>query len=195
MLAATKLAGVAAVLLIVCDVAAAFAPGAAFLPTTRLGLRAGQPVSRRLSRPAVAKRLSMQEGGEPTEELKPLIPLYEDDSDALAAQKSKAQSSKQGGISKSMRDKLLKENQVPALVQISALVQITKSDAGDLSRAPAGALLDWSGNCSLNFGTSTCGCTASFRADALTRKNVHAGSWGRPRCSVRPLPAPPFPSQ
>jgi len=80
-------------------------------------------------------RLSMQEGGEPTEELKPLIPLYEDDSDALAAQKSKAQSSKQGGISSSMREKLLKENQVPALVQI------TKSVAGAFSREKAPASL------------------------------------------------------
>ncbi|KAJ1477443.1 hypothetical protein T484DRAFT_1963320 [Baffinella frigidus] len=100
--ASTKLVGIAALLLVLCDVAAAFAPGAALQPTNRLGLRAAQPVSRRLSRPAVA-RLSMQEGGEP---------LYEDDSDAMVAQKMAQKSSKQGGISDGMRAKLLKENQV-----------------------------------------------------------------------------------
>lgn len=151
--ASTKLVGIAALLLVLCDVAAAFAPGAALQPTNRLGLRAAQPVSRRLSRPAVA-RLSMQEGGEP---------LYEDDSDAMVAQKMAQKSSKQGGISDGMRAKLLKENQV----RCQPVLQFTAGAAGGLFVHRAGG------------GVSR----------VLTRKTVHAGAWGRPRCSVRPRPS------
>jgi hypothetical protein len=90
----------AAILVVMCNAAAAFAPSAGLLAPATLGLRASQPQSRRLSRPAAAQGLRMQEGDEP---------IYEDDSDKKVAASSSPK--KAGGISPEMRARLLKENQ------------------------------------------------------------------------------------